>query len=360
MKTAEDLINYIKKKNKNRPENIIKGIDPVAVGLIKQMYSALKDRGSNLGLYERIWVDQIEKIYSDKETFDQFFIGGLETLLKQAYNVLTNDTTSWDIKQDEILSIAEKIIFLKGREDTFRDFYDDLEEVIFSAVQLDFSKRVKVIQVGNSKENLFTYKAVMLNTLLDSLESSVLSSNTVNEIISNEPCDVIIVADVKGKVKFINGFGAKLYDKEDSIMGKRISSVITDWNEVKDELAKTNTVENRKIVFQCKTNSIPCIINVKKCQTQNTVEDIIYFISIQKNEQRPSELITKRQSEEKINKVNILINGLDELSKKLIDSTSQKQLNVLKYIAADLQDTAHKELTGINTKFPKNPKKKKK
>ncbi|MBA3683049.1 MAG: hypothetical protein H0W73_18065 [Bacteroidetes bacterium] len=108
-----DVEKYISKKNKNRPENIIKGIDPVAVSLVQQMYSALKDRGDNLVLYEKVWLKQIEKVYTDQATYTSFFLNGLESLLKQAHKILTTESKSWDIVEEEILAISEKIIFLK-------------------------------------------------------------------------------------------------------------------------------------------------------------------------------------------------------------------------------------------------------
>ncbi|MBA2613956.1 MAG: GHKL domain-containing protein [Bacteroidetes bacterium] len=349
MKTSVE--EYIKKKNENRPENIIKGIDPVAVGLVKQIYSALLDRGENVVLYEKIWLKEVERAYKDQETYDSYFINGLEILLKQAYNILTSDTKPWDIKEEEILAITEKILFLKVREDIYKDFFDDFEDVLFSAVQLDFSKRVNFTQIGNSKENIFSYKAVMLNTLIETMENSVVSMQSVNEIIGDIPGLVCIITDKNGIIRFINSVGEELLTSQnENLIKKNITDILPEYKKIKIELKEKGSVKDFPINVILKKDSsskVAASITVKSAQTPSTVEEFIHLIKIHQKPQQNTDLDLKQQLHDKIAPINTLISGLDVIGHKLIDKDSKKILEDLKNTALRLKRSANEELKSI-------------
>src|SRR5579872_5825832 len=215
----------LKKRAQKQYANIIKGIDPVSIGLLKQMYAALKDRGDNLGLYEKVWVKEIERIYSDKDTYDSYFINGLDTLLKQALKILGDNDAPWDIREEELYSVFQKLLFLKARDGLFKDFFDNIEQTILSAVQLDFSKRASLTKIGDNQENIFSYAAVMLNTLLETLERSVISSDAVNMMLEQIPGAIIIITDKNEKIKFISKLGARVFKgDEEGLIGQPLTS----------------------------------------------------------------------------------------------------------------------------------------
>lgn len=342
---------YIKKKNENRPENIIKGIDPVAVGLVKQIYSALLDRGENVVMYEKIWLKEVERAYKDQETYDSYFINGLEILLKQAYNVLSSDTKPWDIKKEEILAITEKILFLKVREDIYKEFFDDFEEVLFAAVQLDFSKRVNFTQIGNSKENIFSYKAVMLNTLIETMENSVVSMQSLNEIVGDIPGLVCIITDKKGTIRFINSVGEELLSAGNEILFKKnIIEVLPDYKKIKAELTETGIVKDFPIKMTLRNDSsskVAASITVKPAKTTSTVEEYVHLIKIHQKKNQNADVDLTQQLHDKIAPINTLIAGLDVIGHKLIDKDSKKILEDLKNTALRLKGNANEELKSI-------------
>lgn len=341
----KDINKYIRKKDINRPENIIKGVDPVAVSLLKQMYSALKDRGDNVVLYEKAWLMQIEKIYKDQDTYDSFFLNGLETLLKDAYRILIDKSKSWDVNEEEILAIAEKIIFLKAREDIYKEFFNDVESTLFSALQLDFSKRVKRIKIGKTQENIFTYKAVMINTLLETMESSVVSMASINEAFNNVPGVITIITNIQGSIRYINSLGKELLEG-DTFIKKPISEIIIGIDKIEKEFKEKGVVKNlpfNLIVGNNRTN-ISVRINVSTCYTSPILEEIVYFIVLHQPKETSPDLHLKQKLHDKITPVNTLLAGLNLISYKLIDKDSKFLIESLKKTANRLKDNTNEEL----------------
>jgi len=336
---------YIKKKNENRPENIIKGIDPVSIGLLKQMYSALKDKRENLVLYEKAWVDEIEKIYSDQVTFNQYFIAGLEGLLKQAYNVLTNKNKTWDIKQEELLAITEKILFAKVRDHLYKEFYDEIELAIFSCIQLDFSKRIKLTKIGNSKENIFTYKAVILNTFIEAMENSVVSMRSVGEVLKHLPGTIVIITDKQRNIRYVNPLGEELLGNE-SLLKQSISDILP-CLEIIDKESTSKDVKNKPFAFIAKGNlKISAKLNITLVQTTPIVQEFVYVIQIRQQKKiKPNFLIEQLMA--KTIPVKTIMDGLEILSYKLIDGDSKKQLDLMKKAVISLQAITDAELKAI-------------
>jgi hypothetical protein len=343
----KDLMSYVKKKNENRPEDIIKGIDPVAVTLVKSIYTSLKDKGENLVLYEKMWVREIEKIYTDKETYNQYFLSGLGGLLKQAHKVLTNKSKTWDIKQDELLAVTEKILFIKSREHLYKHFYDEVEAALFSAVQLDFSKRINLTKIGNSKENIFTYKAVLFNTFIEAMQNSVVSIPAVNQIVENIEGSIIIITDSKGQIRYINPFGTELFGGGDFLL-KPISKVLPCMEGIVEEFETNKRLRSKPISFLTKENKvkISATLNVTSIQTSHILKEFIYVIKIrQRKKVKPHFLI--EQIMEKSAPIKTISDGLDILSKKLIDKDSKQTLEMIKRAVSRLKKSADEELKAI-------------
>jgi signal transduction histidine kinase len=348
MVSPKNLDQLLGKKNRRRPEKIIKGVDAVSVSLLKQIYSGLYDRGENRTLIEKVWINQIESIYSDKEAYNDYFLSGLVTLLNEAYELLASDKKPWNVKRDQILALAEKIIFLKGREDTFKTFFDDLEQVMFRAIQLDFSERVNLVSVGNSKENIFNYKAAITNTLLDTLETSVISSHAIDDLISQITGVVAIVTSQRGKIKFINTLGLNtLTGKDDSVLKQHVSKILPHYKEISKEFQEQGIIRNKKFDLKLgvdKSISFPAVINVFKSKTQSTVEEIIYLIRVQQFETSLSELDLKQQLHDRIAPINNLLGGLQVISKKLIDKESQELVKEMIKAADNLRERNIRDL----------------
>lgn len=276
----------LKKRWAQQPAAIIKGLDPVAVPILKQIYSALKDRGENLGLHEQVWVREIEKVYSDKDTFDSFFINGLSILIQQALNVLEKDNLSWDVKPEELYHIFQRLIFLKARDGVFKPFFDDVEQVIFTALKGDFSKRVNLIKIGQNHENMLSYAAVMLNTLLESLQVSAVSASAVNDIIEQMNGSIVIITDTKNRIKFVSRKGEQLLKgNENSLLGTDLNAIINFQANTEEGLPKLKAVtiklKDQKIIQGASLLAIPGGGNAKD-------KEITYLIDLPKNTRRNS------------------------------------------------------------------------
>ena len=277
MKKFDPVLN-IRNRAKKKPQNIIKGVDPIAVSLLKQMYQALKDRGANLNTYERVWVDQIEKIYSDKETFSKFFLGGLDTLLNQAYEILGNQRSSWDKNEEDLYTLYQKILFLKARDGAFKGKFDEIEVSIFSALQLDFSKRISHTKIGNSQENIFTYAAVMLNMLFEKLEHSVVSTALVDNILNQMPGILVLLSDKRGKIKYANDEFFRVV-KIDQAKGlkKMVSDFITPLEINKDIQSEEGYIN---VHLSLKDEKVPVSARVITNNANEGTDEVLYIINI--------------------------------------------------------------------------------
>jgi len=345
----KEIQEYIRDKNQNPPENIIKGVDPVTVSLVKQMYSALKDRGDNLVLYERAWLTEIEKIYKDQKVYNEYFLHGLEDLLKQAYEMLIPKSKSWNVKEEDVLSMAERIIFLKIREDIYKVFFDNVEDALFSALQYDFSKRIELPFIGNNRENIFTYKAVMLNTLLETLENSVVSMHSVNSIIDSLPGLLVIVTDKTGNIRFINKQASDLFGT-DNPLKKSFKSVLPEIQIVNKKLERHGNINDEPFSFMAGADkSLPVRgkLTVQRVNSSPAMEEIIYMIQLLTTESKNDKLFLKQQLHDKISPINTIMGGLELLERKLIDKDSRLLLQNLKNTAANLKESTNYELKNI-------------
>ncbi|MBA3705801.1 MAG: hypothetical protein H0W84_07830 [Bacteroidetes bacterium] len=344
----KDLALYIKKKNENRPENIIKGIDPVAISLVKSMYTSLKDKGENLVLYEKMWVREIEKIYEDKETFNQYFLSGLGGLLKQAYTLLTNKSKSWDIRQDELLAVTEKILFIKSREHLYKSFYDEVETALFASIQLDFSKRINLTKIGNSKENIFTYKAVLLNTFIEAMENSVVSNSAVNEIVKNIGDSLIIITNKEGIIRYINPLGSELLGDKEALIKRSITNILPGIDEIQKEIEKSGSLRNRSFSFLTKENKLKILakLNVTLIKTSPVLTEFIYVIEIRQKKKVKAHFLIEQIMQKSV-PVKTIFLGLEELSKKLIDKDSIQTLKIMKKAAVQIKESTDEELKAI-------------
>src|ERR1700722_4048017 len=119
-----------------RPEDIIVGTDPVAIDIIQQIYSAIKDKNeTDRTFLERCWVLGIEKAYkTDTKKLDPALC---TQLLERIYFHLEH-TNIWEAKEEDLYEIFEKIISLKTvRDSRLKEVFNNLENAIGNALQLD-------------------------------------------------------------------------------------------------------------------------------------------------------------------------------------------------------------------------------
>ncbi|MCU0431713.1 MAG: hypothetical protein MUF42_17260 [Cytophagaceae bacterium] len=212
----------------SRPEEIIKGNDAVSVQLLRQIYSALKDRSpENLDLMERCWVHGIEKVYTNRKDFDHIL---LESILNQAIEILNTDK-SWDNKKDQFYSMLEQFVFLKAREEVFKDFFDHVESVIANTMQLDYNSKVPLSTITTGeKANILNYAASMLNMLVESMQTATVSVKAFNTALQSQPGVMVIIADKDGIIRFVSDLGEKLLSIQHGyLIGDHISSILINY-----------------------------------------------------------------------------------------------------------------------------------
>jgi hypothetical protein len=156
----------------------------------------------------------------------------MNLLLEQAYGILKNQDSSWSFKDEELYSLLERVIFLKARENTFREFFDKMEEVIESISRLDFSKRAPLSEISLDKRNILNYAVMCLNIIAEKMESSVVSAKVVNAFCSEMPATIVIVTDKNGTIRFINNLGEGLFGKRSLHVGKSINTLFPDCDKV--------------------------------------------------------------------------------------------------------------------------------
>lgn len=335
-----------KTKQKFRPEDIVFGKDP-ATEILRQIYAGLKDRSfENLNISERAWIYGIEKTYKEQ----------VKVLMEQIYEILYQKEELWDLHDEELYSLLERVIFLKARESSFRDFFDNMESVIEAASQLDFSKRVPLSEISKDKRNIFNYAVMCLNILVEKMESSVVSMKAVNTMLSSIPGTVMIVTDNKGVIRFVNDLGEKLLGlKKNEYLGKSVYLLLDDHEQISKEYNADGELKNRRVNLIAagkEKNIIPVFLNIPKPYKDHTeIEEIVYTITIDNNLQDTGEkeFNLTQEFHDKIAPLNTILGAANLLSKRIIDRDGKKLMEAIKTSAEKLKANATDSLNAIST-----------
>ena len=310
-----------KSKLKIRPEDIIFGQDP-STEILKQIYAALKDRSvEKLDISERAWVYGIEKAYKEQT----------KLLMEQVYEILSQKEEIWDPRDEELYSLLERIIFLKARESTFRDFFDNMENVIEAASQLDFSKRVPLSEISKDKRNLFNYAVMCLNILVEKMETSVVSMKAVNSMLSSIPGTMMIATNKDGVIRFVNDLGEKTLGlKKNEYLGKSIYLLIDDHEQISKEYATAGELKNRQvslIVPGKEKKVVRVYLTIPKPYKDHTeIEEIVYSITIDNKLQdiQEKEFNFTQELHDKVAPLNTIIGAANVLKGRIIDKDGKK------------------------------------
>lgn len=334
-----------KTKLRYRPEDIIFGNDP-SIDILKQIYAALKDRSiENLDISERAWVHGIEKAYKDQ----------VKVLMEQVYEILHQKEEMWDTRDEELYSLLERVIFLKARESTFHDFFDNMENVIEAASQLDFSKRVPLSEISKDKRNLFNYAVMCLNILVEKMETSVVSMKAVNTMLSSMPGTMMIVTDKNGVIRFVNDLGEKILGlKKNEFLGKSVYLLIDDHKQISKEYSDAGELKNRKVNLITpgkNKKAVPVFLTIPKPYKDHTeIEEIVYSITIDNKLQdtQEKEFNFTQELHDKVAPLNTIIGAATVLSQRIIDKDGKKLVQAIITSAQKVKTNATDALNSIN------------
>lgn len=102
-------------------------------------------------------------------------------------------------RKPEIYNALKVIIEQRITEGTFRARFDEINDLIISMAQLDFSKS---LDLGDRKD-LFSYVASGLNLLSEELGAKVVSNTFVQTLVDKNTNPVVLI-DKSGKIRFLN------------------------------------------------------------------------------------------------------------------------------------------------------------
>lgn len=240
-----------------RPEDIIIGTDPVSIDILKQIYSAINDIGDERRSFlERCWFHGIERAYKNpsvKLDPDLCF-----RLLEQIYHHLENKDV-WEVKEEDLCEIFEKIISLKATRDSgLKEVFDHLEKSLTATLQLDFSHKIPLTDSFKDKRNIFNYFVLLFNAVMEKMELSMVSAKAVNTYFSKYPDTAFIITDNLGKIRFVNQTGEQLLGLEGArFLGLEIKDFIRNYPVLIEKFNKKGAVE----AFQ--TEIMPLIKNAE-------------------------------------------------------------------------------------------------
>lgn len=334
-----------KTKLKIRPEDIIFGNNP-EIDILRQIYAGLKDKSyESLGLLERSWIQGIEEKYKEQT----------KLLMEQVYEVLHQKDDLWDPRDEELYSLLERVIFLKARESTFHDFFDNMENVIEAASQLDFSKRVPLSEISKDKRNLFNYAVMCLNILVEKMETSVVSMKAVNTMLSSMPGTMMIVTDKNGVIRFVNDLGEKALGlKKNEYLGKSIYLLLDDHDQISKEYAAAGQLTNRHvnlIVPGKEKKVVPVFLTIPKPHKDHTeIEEIVYSITIDNKLQDSGEkeFNFTQELHDKVAPLNTIIGAASVLSQRIIDRDGKKLVEAIISSAQKVKNNTTDALNAIN------------
>jgi hypothetical protein len=269
-------------KKNLRPEDIIVGTDPVAIDIIQQIYSAIKDKSeSERTFLERCWVLGIEKAYkTDTKKLDPELC---TNLLERIYFHLEHKNI-WEVEEGKLYDIFEKIISLKTLKDhRIQDIFTNLENALSDVLQLDFSNKVALSDSLQDKRNIFNYIVFFFNSIIEKIEISMVSVKAINAYFTLLPEVTLIVTNASGKVRFVNASGHSLLqlNPEESSIGMDIKGFISNYNKLIAKYKKEKKVVDFKTTITANVSgskTIAATITIPEMQEDRSEIDEIVFV----------------------------------------------------------------------------------
>ena len=147
--------------------------------------------------------------------------------IQQELEALISSSKSLDEKDIAYFQAIRNLIDFKLNEDEVKSYFTEVNEVLTSMAQLNFSKRVKV---ENTKD-LFSYLGASINLVNEELEGEILYKNLHTEIVENilgTKADHIITLDGFSLVTYVDEKLCDLLNYNiDDLIGKNISNILS-------------------------------------------------------------------------------------------------------------------------------------
>jgi signal transduction histidine kinase len=278
-------------------------------------------------------------------------------LIEKVYEILNQKEVIWDKHDEELYSLLERVIFLKARESSFKDFFDNMESVIEAASRLDFSKRVPMFDASVDKRNIFNYAVMVLNIIVEKMETSVVSMKAINTMLSTIPETIMIVTDNKGIIRFVNDLGEKTLGlNKNEYLGKSVYLLIDDHNKISKEFSIAGELLNRRvnlIVPNKEKNIISVFLTIPTPYKDKTeIEEIVYSITLNNQQQKShvKEFDLSQEMHDKVAPLNSIL-AAASLLKKAVNKENKIYVDAIIITAQKVKTDTTDALNAINSKY---------
>lgn len=278
-------------------------------------------------------------------------------LIEKVYEILNQKEVIWDKHDEELYSLLERVIFLKARETSFRDFFDNMENVIEAASRLDFSKRVPMFDTSVDKRNIFNYAVMVLNIIVEKMETSVVSMKAINTMLSTIPETIMIVTDNTGVIRFVNDLGEKTLGlNKNEYLGKSVYLLIDDHDKISKEFSIAGELVNRRVnlIVPIKEKKIISVfLTIPKPYKEKTeIEEIVYSITLNNHKQKSQvkEFDLSQEMHDKVAPLNTIL-GAASVLKKFINKDSERLVDAIIITAQKVKTDTTDALNAINSRF---------
>ena len=275
-------------------------------------------------------------------------------LINKVYEILNQNKLVWDEEEEELYSLLEKIIFLKARESSFKDFFDNMENVIEATSRLDFSKRVPLFNTSPNKNNIFNYAVMCLNIIVEKMETSVVSMKAVNTMLSTLSGTIMIVTDKTGVVRFVNDLGEKTLGlNKNEYLGKSVYLLLDEHEQISNEFSRGGELISRPvnlIVPMKKKKIIPVFLTIPKPYIEHTeIEEIVYSITLDTrlHNTKAKEFNLSQEMHDKVAPLNTIL-GAADLLKKMVKGRGEQLVDVIITSAEKIKTDTTNALNAIN------------
>jgi signal transduction histidine kinase len=278
-------------------------------------------------------------------------------LIKKVYEILNQKEVIWNKHDEELYSLLESVIFLKARETSFRDFFDNMESVIEAASRLDFTKRVPMFDTSVDKRNIFNYAVMVLNIIVEKMETSVVSMKAINTMLTTIPETIMIVTDNTGVIRFVNDLGEKtLGINKNEYLGKSVYLLIADHEKISKEFSLAGELVNRSVNLIVPVNEkkvIPVFLTIPKPYKDKTeIEEIVYSITLNDTKQKAQikEFDLSQEMHDKVAPLNSIL-GAASLLKQSVKKDNKIYVDAIIISAQQLKTRTTDALNAINSKY---------
>lgn len=186
----------------------ITGTDPKAIDLLRQIYSALKDKQpEKLQMIEKFWIDGIENEFNNTKQEDRI----TENLISVLKELLENNRSNI-ISNKNFNEIIEQIIIARDGNDYAKQEFSKIESVIFHLMELNFKTSTELsASFIKKRQNIFQYFQTVLYMLSDKLQRSVVSNKIIDTLAAQSEYDATIVTDEQGNIRFADSKAQNLF-----------------------------------------------------------------------------------------------------------------------------------------------------